>query len=298
MKQCALCGGQLSGHLKKTGADGKVYPILRCRTCTVWQIYPLPSATELSELYQKDYFKVRSDRGYADYTSEKIYRSVVSTLDKNLQDLKFYEWEKELASPRKLLEVGCAAGHAVQFFAERGWQTLGLDVAVQMVEAGRAAGRNLLCADFLKNDFGHNHFDLITHWATLEHLPEAEQFLRRMRSLLAPGGKIYLSTCNTGYFARRYGVAWRYLNVPEHVFYFNIKALTQLAQKCDLRITRAFSYGSGFTTRESAGWFYRLGKSIADRAAKFALSGDMIVLELMADAERAPAVGELALQGT
>lgn len=280
MKLCKLCEGNLSEYLQKAGVSGKTYSIFRCSQCTVWQIYPLPTEAELTALYQSEYFKVRSDRGYADYASEKIYRSVVSTLEKNLTDLHFFDWEKSLRKKRKLLEVGCAAGHAVDWFSCHGWEALGIDVAGEMVAAGQGKGRNLICADFLRHDFGAEKYELITHWATLEHLPQAEAFLMRMRTLLADGGKIYLSTCNTGYFARRYGAAWRYLNVPEHVFYFNYKSLAQLAQKCGLKITRAFTYGSGYTTREEAGWLYRLTKSIADRAAKYMLSGDMIVIEL------------------
>jgi hypothetical protein len=101
-----------------------------------------------------------------------------------------------------------------------------------------------------------------------------------MRDLLSAGGKIYLSTCNTGFFARRYGTSWRYLNVPEHVYYFNYKSLSLLASACGLRITRAFSYGSGFTTKDNATWTYRWSKKIADRLARRRLSGDMIVIEL------------------
>ena len=277
---CALCGAPTVPHLKKPSPSGKIYDIHRCTHCTVWQLMPMPSAAELTELYQNEYFKQRSDRGYADYTSDKIYRSVVSTLAKNLGDLNFPVWEKSLPHEKRLLEVGCAAGHAVAYFAERGWQVLGMDIAHEMIEAGRAIGRNLMEADFLAHDFQGQKYELITHWATLEHLPQAEAFLKKMATLLAPGGKIYLSTCNTGYFARRYGTAWRYLNVPEHVFYFNRKSLSDLAAKCGLQIRRAFSYGSGFTTKEKAGFSYRLRKKIADRLARFGLTGDMIVVEL------------------
>lgn len=282
---CQLCEGRLVAHLEKYGADGKAYKIERCVACGVWQIAPMPSAAELLALYQSDYFKARTDRGYADYTSEKIYQSVVSTLEKNLTDLKFFDWEKANLNRKKLLEVGCAAGHAVDFFSRRGWQALGLDVAREMVESGKRAGRNLIVADFLQHDFKTDKFDLITHWATLEHLPEAPAFLTKMAGLLAPGGRIYLSTCNTGFFARIRGSRWRYLNVPEHVYYFNRQSLLRLARRANLRINRAFSYGSGFTTRAGAGWGYRMQKWLADRLARYALSGDMIVVELTRSAE-------------
>jgi SAM-dependent methyltransferase len=277
---CALCGGVTQPHLEKAGPAGAIYQIHRCENCTVWQIQPLPTAAELVALYQSTYFEQRSDRGYADYTSEKVYRSVVATLQKNLADLRFYPWEKLLGTRRRLLEVGCASGHAVAYFTERGWDALGVDVAAGMVEAGKSVGRNLVCADFLTFDFADQKFELITHWATLEHLREPQAFLRRMRDLLSAGGKIYLSTCNTGFFARRYGTSWRYLNVPEHVYYFNHKSLSLLASACGLRITRAFSYGSGFTTKDNATWTYRWSKTIADRLARRRLSGDMIVIEL------------------
>ncbi|HRP70893.1 MAG TPA: class I SAM-dependent methyltransferase [Turneriella sp.] len=149
-----------------------------------------------------------------------------------------------------------------------------------MVEAGRGLGRPLLDDNFLTHNFGEQQFDLITHWATLEHLPDAKKFLQKMASLLAPEGKIYLSTCNTGYFARRYANAWRYLNVPEHVFYFNKKSLTHLAHSVSLKINRAFSYGSGFTAIENSNLYYRLRKRFFDQMARFLLSGDMIVIEL------------------
>ncbi|MBV6493297.1 MAG: Ubiquinone biosynthesis O-methyltransferase [Turneriella sp.] len=237
----------------------------------------MPTPKELINLYQGEYFKKRTDRGYADYTSDKIYRSVISTLEKNLRDLNFFSWEKKL-DKKNLLEVGCAAGHAVEYFSRRGWNALGIDIAQEMVAAGKAKGRPLLYADFLTHDFGSSRFGLITHWATLEHLPQAEEFLKKMASLLSPQGKIFLSTCNTGYFARRYKNMWRYLNVPEHVFYFNKKSLRLLAQKCGLYLTHSFSYGSGYTARPGAGFLYRLKKRVFDFLARYLHLGDMLVV--------------------
>lgn len=276
---CPLCAGTSEPYLEKKGADGKLYSVYRCTRCTLWHLHPLPKDTELFSLYQSNYFKARSDRGYSDYTSKKVEESVIQTLQKNLTDLKFFKWELSLHEKR-LLEVGSAAGHAVGYFAERGWETQGLDIAEEMVERGRARGLNLVAADFLQFDFSKKKFSLITHWATLEHLPNAQLFLRKMAELLLPEGRIYLSTCNTGLFAKIRGVEWRYLNVPEHVFYFNKKSLIQLAKSSGLCIVRSFSYGSGFTARENASWGYKLTKRIADTLARYFLWGDMVVVEL------------------
>ncbi|HRP70236.1 MAG TPA: hypothetical protein PLY93_11940, partial [Turneriella sp.] len=125
--KCPLCAAVGFPHLQKKDAHRKNYKIHRCSQCTVWYIHPMPTSDTLNELYQNTYFKKRSDRGYADYTSEKIYTSVTQTLHKNLTDLNFFAWAKTRPQKR-LLEVGCAAGHAVDYFVRRGWEAIGIDI--------------------------------------------------------------------------------------------------------------------------------------------------------------------------
>jgi hypothetical protein len=92
----------------------------------------------LTALYQSDYFKVRSDRGYADYASEKIYQSVVSTLEKNLRDLNFFAWEKSLNGPKHAARSRLRSGPCRRLVSlQRGWHALGIDIAHEMIEAGK-----------------------------------------------------------------------------------------------------------------------------------------------------------------
>lgn len=277
-RRCKLCGGELNYLFKKTGEDKKPYLIYSCKDCECWQLNPLPSQEYLSSLYQDKYFKQRTKRGYANYLSPEVRNSIQSTFKKNLTDLGFFTFAKRL-SEKKALEVGCAAGFFVEYLQELGWSSKGIDIASEMIAAGKANGLDLYCDDYLKKNF-EEKFQLISFWATLEHLSNPLSFLKKMKYDLAENGVIYLSTCHLGLFAKVYGTQWRYLNVPEHLFYFSIKSLEKLAMLADLKLTHTFTYGSGLTARPQLGVPYSILKGFGDWAAKATGQGDMIVCRL------------------
>ncbi len=272
---CEVCLSQLRPKFSIASPSGKSYSLYKCSSCGLWQLHPLPEHN-LTELYQGSYFEKRSDRGYDGYASEAVARSVRTTLQKNLQDLNFFEYEQYCE--KNLLEIGCAAGHSLAYFTERGWQATGIDIAFSMTEIARQRGLDVITGDFLTHDFAGRTFDLITMWATIEHLPHPGQFIERAAALLKPGGHFYLSTCHTGLFARIYGKNWRYLNVPEHLYYFSEKSLCQLFAASGFAKVKSFTYGSGFTSKPNAGILWRAAKYAADRLAKLGL-GDMIVMD-------------------
>lgn len=249
-----------------------------CNDCDCWQLSPLPSDEYLNSLYQDNYFKQRTKRGYANYLSRQVRDSIRSTFKKNLSDLGFFEFSNDLTE-RKALEVGCAAGFFVEYLQDLGWSSKGIDIAAEMVDSGKAKGLDLYCDNYLEKKFDEK-FQLISFWATLEHLSNPLAFLQKMSNDLADNGVIYISTCHLGFFAKIYGNKWRYLNVPEHLFYFSLKSLEKLAAKARLKITRKFTYGSGLTARPELGWPYGLVKTAGDMAAKLSGQGDMIVCQL------------------
>ena len=279
MNRCYNCNQPTVLLFTKIGENQKSYQVYRCTSCGLWQIDPIPSEKELEALYQDQYFKKRTKKGYDNYLSDAVRKSIMNTFEKNLSDLNFYKYEKSLHSKeRSMLEVGCAAGYLVEYFQERGWLAQGIDVANEMVEAAKNSGVNAVTGDFLTYEFEHN-YDLCTMWATIEHLREPKRFLEKISSLLKPGGRLYLSTCNTGYFARKYKENWRFLNVPEHIWYFNNKNLSSMAKPFGLKPRHCFTYGSGHTTREGASFYFQLKKKLADSLAKYRGMGDMIVSE-------------------
>jgi len=244
-------------------------------------VYPQPDTSTLQSYYDKEYFLQRTERGYDNYFSNTVKEEVERIFRLNLKDISFYCWEKDYLRNNKnlnSLDIGCAAGYFVAYMKERGYDAHGVEISEDIAKYGREKLKlNIKITDFLNLEFD-TKFDLITSWASLEHMPDPVSFFRRINSILKPGGLLIISTCCYGNLARLYGLNWRYLNVPEHLFFFSKKSLINLGEKFGLKVWKKISYGSGFTTKPQAGFFYKFTKICADKLVKIMSEGDMIVI--------------------
>lgn len=271
---CIVCGCKRKKILfRKKSGTGKYFEIYKCVQCELEFISPLPDLDELAGYYQSDYFLKRTERGYNNYFSKEIKDEVRRVFSLNLKDLNFRKFEKSLSSPKRSLDIGCAAGYFVQLLSERGWESHGIDVSKICTDyAQNELNQKVICGDYIDTEY-LEEFSLITLWATIEHLNNPEEVLRKVNDDLVKGGTLYLSTCRTGsVFKKIRGVNWRYYNVPEHVYYFNIRNIKRLLKKSGFKVERVFTYGSGF------GKGGALLKKIADFTARYLQFGDMMVI--------------------
>lgn len=276
---CPLCG---SDHFRrlyiKRSRKKEPFAIVKCRGCGLILVNSRPLPEDLSRYYSMDYFSKRDDRGYNDYLSDKQEKEVLRVLEMNLRDLAFYPWEsvrfidlRRNDETPSFLDIGAASGLVVSYFQERGWQASGVEVAKDLAEKGRKKyGIKMHIGNFLEIEI-QEKFDLITMWATIEHLPYPERFIEKISDLLKPGGRFILTTCRAGYWNYRmlFGRNWRFFNVPEHLFYFSNKQLHQLMARYGLRKLKLLTYGSGLKPPL---------KKIADYTAKHWGLGDMVAI--------------------
>jgi len=272
---CIICGGSRLKHLfRKESGCGEAFSLVRCLRCGLQFISPRPCSGEIARYYGEPYFMKRTDRGYDDYFSEKTRREIERVMELNLADLGFYEFEKALPpGDRRVLDIGCAAGYFLAFCAGRGWDPTGVDISEHCVEFARGAGLRVYEDDYLEIAFAKS-FDLITMWASLEHLHHPERFLAKARDELTAGGRLYLSTCRSGgaNFMRLYGRRWRFYNFPEHLYFFSRRTMKELLARSGLRIVRYATYGSGFDGPGSR------ARKAADAMAKRLRLGDMMLV--------------------
>jgi SAM-dependent methyltransferase len=107
---------------------------------------------------------------------------------------------------------------------------------------------------------GPESFDLITLWDVIEHVPDPQQLLGCVRSLLRPDGKLLLETQNVrSLWARLLGRRWHHYKHAEHLYHFDPDTIARLLAACGFKLLHC---GPGY-----AGKYVSFG-FIAERAGR------------------------------
>ena len=281
---CDLCGQNQFYHLfDKSSSRNEVFSINECKNCGLVQVNPQPDLEAVTPYYGAHYFEKRTDRGYDNYFSEEMKRNLFRVYEMNLSDAGFFEFEKSLADSKGMcLDVGCAAGYFVEYMKERRWDAAGIEISESAASYGiEKLGLNIHIGDFFSDkNIKENSYDFITLWASIEHMHSPGKVMRRVNQLLKPGGRFILTTCRWGILSRMRGLNWRYMNVPEHLYFFTMKNMKTYAKKSGFNVHKSFTYGSGFTAKKDSGFLYRAAKKLFDPLVKITNQGDMMVFHM------------------
>jgi SAM-dependent methyltransferase len=276
---CPICNhNQFKVLFSKKGVDQNLYDIVQCRKCKVVQTYPQP--IEIEQFYQRNYFHKRTDRGYNNYLSDALKKQLISVWELNLKDLGFFSYEEKILNDHpKLLEIGCAAGYFLEYMKLRGWDVLGVEISKEMSDfAKNQLGLNVVNQDFLEFDITINEFDCVVLWASIEHFKDPIRVFKKIDLVLKPKGVFVFSTCRWGLIARLLKDRWRFMNVPEHLFFFNETQLEQILASIGFKKISRITYGSGFTSKPEMSLIYRLSKRFFDTLVKRIHQGDMLAM--------------------
>jgi len=142
-----------------------------------------------------------------------------------------YQWVKSRSMQRKLklleqfhklpggiLDVGAGTGDFVIAAGDKGWESVGVEP--NKLARKKAAMKGLQ----LKAELGDakRKFDAITLWHVLEHLPNPEQSIDDLLSLLELNGTLVLALPNfKSWDARYYKRHWAAYDVPRHLWHFS-----------------------------------------------------------------------------
>lgn len=275
--KCVNCSStKLNYSISKKSKNGESFHLYKCSNCSLEVLLPIPSEADLRRYYESEYFMKRTERGYDNYFSDELRKEISRVFQMNLSDLGFFDYEKSLEHNKKSLDIGCAAGYFVSYLSGRNWNAHGVDVSTDCVNfAKNTLNLQVELGDYLKKKYA-GQFDLITLWATIEHLTNPGEFLNKVSKDISTGGRLYISTCRTGsLFKKMFGKKWRYYNFPEHVFYFNITNLISFVEKYGFKKEKYFTYGSGFGKPGT------LIRKVSDFLAKYLRLGDMMVISFI-----------------
>ena len=101
----------------------------------------------------------------------------------------------------RVLDAGCGGGGMPLSLAEEARQVVGIDPINRFGDAGVRLARErslgnlqFALADGMALPFRSGVFDLVLSHAVIEHVADAPLYLRECARVLAPGGRVYLST--------------------------------------------------------------------------------------------------------
>jgi SAM-dependent methyltransferase len=131
-------------------------------------------------------------RSEYDYALFEYYRSakVIAFLDR-----------AGVALNGRILDAGCGGGGMPLSLAEEAELVVGIDPAERFQDAGVRLGQersltnlHFALADGMYLPFADGSFNLVLSHAVIEHVADAPLYLREAARVLAPGGRVYLST--------------------------------------------------------------------------------------------------------
>ncbi|MFA6525247.1 MAG: class I SAM-dependent methyltransferase [Patescibacteria group bacterium] len=233
--KCILCG---SGHYEIIGEKNS-YQVVKCG-CGLFYINPQPTAEITKEIYNERYFSGGYNFGYQgiNYLSrdnEAWFKYIPSQALRKI--------EKHLKNKGKILDIGCAVGYFLEVAKENGWEIYG----VELSEFARNSARNKLGAEIYptleESPFPNNHFNAITAFEIIEHMQDPNIFVKKINSLLLPGGILGISTPNlaNGKTFKNF-TDWNCLTPPEHLFFFDKQTITNILEKNGFKVLEIF-YG-------------------------------------------------------
>ena len=149
--------------------------------------------------------------------------------------------------PGSFLDIGCGNGLYLQAANVLGLKNLGTDVDRINVEFAVGKGLNAIAAPVEELEI-EDRFDFVHLKSVLHLVPDPPRMLAKAKSLLSPGGLMYVDVPNQGsIFSKlrmiRDRTSYGQLQLPLRRGAYNYRALSYLCDKTGLRIVkRVFPY--------------------------------------------------------
>jgi 2-polyprenyl-3-methyl-5-hydroxy-6-metoxy-1,4-benzoquinol methylase len=232
---CPVCNSEkISKSLtaKDYTVSGESFEIWHCLNCTHRFTQNVPVQEAISRYYQS--------AGYISHSETK--KGFINSLYHLVR-------KRTLTGKRKLIEavtgkktgdildIGCGTGSFISSMKQNGWQVKGLEPD----EAARKKGEELygLLSAPVEQFYmlPPQSFDVITMWHVLEHVHELHAYVRQLKLLLKPGGKIFIAVPNyTSADAEHYKEHWAAYDVPRHLYHFSPQSMRTLIEQYGMKI--------------------------------------------------------------
>lgn len=233
---CPVCHGtefrsRFTGRTTRRPDDPNEWHVDQCASCSLSFMNPRPTWDELKPYYTSEYPAYQGSHG-TDATDDQV-----------IEEARKSGEFRHIPLPigKKVLDVGCGGGFFLRICQKLGATTQGIEPSPVAAEKASSFGLNVFNGTI--EDFETDErFDVITASQVLEHVPDPLATLTRMKSLLAPGGMIWIAVPNAACrWAEALGWKWDGADLPYHLLQFTPQSLTTTAANSGLRVKRMYT---------------------------------------------------------
>lgn len=219
---CPVCDGARFAPLFEKAGE----PFVRCEGCRLVLINPRPPAPAVAATY---------DARYSGNYIEKAAK----------KRLRCRRWVARIARSGaqggRWLDVGCSAGFVLAAAEEAGFEAWGVELEAAAVRFGREqlGLTNIVCGTLEAQHYPARHFDVISMYDVIEHVPDLNAVVAELARILRPGGVIEIRTPDVAHWRTPRNLAtWREVKPSEHLYYFSARTLGRLFARHRLALRR------------------------------------------------------------
>jgi ubiquinone/menaquinone biosynthesis C-methylase UbiE len=226
-RPCPLCAAvEASVELRpdKYNLTGAQYLVVRCQACDFLYTRPLPTVEELQALYSSEFYGENKKASLLSWDSLRLllHQSVLRHRRKALLN----------RAPGRVLDVGCGDGDFVAHLKPRGWEVHGVEFSDAGCRLARSKGVQTYQGELADAKFPDGHFDVVTIWHVMEHLPDPLAEVREVNRILRDDGLLVIEVPNiaspTFKICRE---RWWLLDIPRHLQHYTPASLEKLVQR-------------------------------------------------------------------
>jgi len=178
---------------------------------------PQPFSKNLGKYYDSEDYISHTDskKGLLQWAYQIVKRY---SLSKKVELIK-----KRNGSVGSVLDIGAGTGNFLKRASDKGWEVHGVE---PNKKARTYAEQKQIDLKEHITDFKGKQFDVVTLWHVLEHLPDLDNIVSQIESLVKPGGVLLIAVPNfNSYDASYYKEFWAAYDVPRHLWHFSQKSM-------------------------------------------------------------------------
>ncbi len=179
---------------------------------------PQPLKENLSHYYQSEH--------YISHTDSK--KSIFDRLYQKAKKINLKEKKRLIKKHKKegcLLDYGCGVGDFLNTM-KNNFRAEGIEPNPNACKIAQEKTKLTITSNTDLSAFENEHFDVITLWHVLEHIPNLKEVSEELKRILKENGILIIAAPNHKSFdATYYKEFWAAYDVPRHLWHFSKKSM-------------------------------------------------------------------------